>query len=47
MNELYGDFNLQFLAGNWREGSSDKVNTVINPNSAETLVSIRCALLPT
>ena len=43
MTQRYDDFHLQFLAGIWREGSSDKINTVSNPYSGETLASIRSA----
>ena len=43
MTQNYDDFHLQFLAGKWREGSSDKINTVSNPYSGEILASIRSA----
>lgn len=43
MTQSYDNFHLQFLAGKWREGSSDKINTVSNPYSGEILASIRSA----
>ena len=43
MPSRYQDFHLQPLAGEWREGSSDKLRPVLNPYSGEELVSIRLA----
>ncbi len=43
MTEIYGDFHLQLLAGNWREGSGETINTVTNPYSGEQLAAIRTA----
>ncbi|MCK7544817.1 aldehyde dehydrogenase family protein [Marinobacter bryozoorum] len=43
MADLYQDFHLQPLAGEWREGSSETTRPVMNPYSGEELVSIRLA----
>ncbi|MBA6411711.1 aldehyde dehydrogenase family protein [Parahaliea sp. F7430] len=41
MSEIYQDFHLQLLAGEWREGSGEESRPVLNPYSGETLLSIR------
>ena len=43
MAERYRDLHLQWLAGEWREGSGDESRPVVNPYSGETLVCIRSA----
>lgn len=43
MTECYQNFHLQFLAGEWREGSGEESRPVLNPYSGETLVSIQSA----
>lgn len=43
MSERYQDLHLQSLAGQWRDGSSDVEQAVIDPYTGKTLVSIRLA----
>ncbi|MFA7522490.1 MAG: aldehyde dehydrogenase family protein [Halothiobacillaceae bacterium] len=43
MTDSYRNFHLQLLAGEWREGRGEESRPVMNPYSAETLLSIRSA----
>ena len=39
----YTDFHLQYIAGEWRKGDDDSINTDTNPFNGETLVEIQQA----
>lgn len=41
--DLYSDFQLQYIAGEWQQGKDDGVNTDTNPFNGETLVEIQQA----
>ncbi|NWN83086.1 MAG: aldehyde dehydrogenase family protein [Halomonas sp.] len=43
MSTAYDDLQLQSIAGEWREGSSERHSEVINPYDGSTLMSIRLA----
>lgn len=43
MSSVYSDFHLQPIAGEWREGSSERTTDVTNPYDGSALLSIRLA----
>lgn len=43
MSSAYSDFHLQPIAGEWREGSSERTTDVTNPYDGSALLSIRLA----
>lgn len=40
---VYQDFHLQYIAGEWQSGQDDSVNTDANPYNGDTLVEIQQA----
>ena len=39
----YTDFHLQYIAGEWKKGDDDSINTDTNPYNGDTLVEIQQA----
>ena len=40
---VYTDFHLQYISGEWKKGDDDSINTNTNPFNGETLVEIQQA----
>lgn len=42
-NDVYSDFQLQYIAGKWQNGKDDSVNTDTNPFNGDKIVEIQQA----